>query len=394
MALTCKVISDPAELEALAPAWRELLGRSSSDEAMLGPTWLLTWWAVFGPLQGRRLRAALFYDGPRLVGLAPFLCRRHWYAPGIPFRRLEPLGAGEREAEAVCSDYLNVIAERGAEQAVAAALAAALAGGALGGWDELVVPLMDGDGVMPSLLRDELGRAGFRAEVVVTGAAPYIRLPQTWEEYLKGLAKKERYAIVRALRDFDQWAGGDQRLVRAASPAELEKGKQVLKALHQERWRAAGQAGRFGSARFNTFHDAVLPRLLAEGALELTWLAARGEPVAVLYNLVWNGKVYFYQSGRKIDLPKNIRPGIVLLAHTIRHAIERGRREFDFLNEVSLYKKQFAPGLRPVVQLRAARWSLREQARRLASWGKGWARALRRTWRKVGDRQAPPAGKP
>ncbi len=375
--LTCSVVTDPARLEALRADWMALLGRSASDGPMLGPTWLTAWWGVFGPLQGRRLRLALFQEGRRLVGLAPLLARTHWYRPGLPFRRLEPLGSGERDAETICSDYLNVLAERGAERRVAAALAA----GALGRWDELVLPLMDGLNEMPGLLAEGLRAAGFLAELTVTGSAPYAVLPATWEEYLRGVGKKDRYGVLRAARDYEAWAGGPPQVERAASPADLERGKEVLIDLHQRRWRAAGEAGRFAVPRFRHFHEAVLPRLLEEGALELAWLVARGEPVAAQYNLVWGGKVYFYQCGRRPGLPAGVRPGAVLLAELIRGAIAAGRREFDFLNGDAPYKRQLASAVRPVVQLRTAVPSWREQARGLAERGRRWARRFRRAVR-------------
>jgi CelD/BcsL family acetyltransferase involved in cellulose biosynthesis len=387
--LTCAVVTDPARLEALRPDWRALLGRSACDGPMLGPTWLTAWWRVFGPLQGRRLRLALFHDGGRLVGLAPLLTRAHWYQPGIPFRRLEPLGAGERGEDTICSDYLSVVAERGAERRVAARLAAALAAGALGGWDELVLPAMDGLGEMPGLLAEAFRGAGLGAAVTVTGSAPFAVLPATWGAYLEGLGKKGRYAVLRGLRDFERWAGGPGRLERATSPAELARGTDVLIDLHQRRWRAAGQPGRFAVPRFRQFHEAVLPQLLADGALELAWLCARGEPVAAQYNLVWGDKVYFYQCGRRADLPGHVRPGAVLLAHLIRAAIEAGRREFDFLAGEALYKSRLASATRPVVQVRAARPSWREQARRLAEYGRGWARQVRRAARGSGPASPP-----
>jgi CelD/BcsL family acetyltransferase involved in cellulose biosynthesis len=379
--LTCAVVTDPARLEALRPDWLALLGRSAADGPMLGPTWLTTWWRVFGPLQGRRLCLALFHDGGRLVGLAPLLGRTHWYKPGIPFRRLEPLGSGEREEDSICSDYLNVIAERGAERPVAAALAAALAAGALRRWDELVIPLMDGLGEMPGMLVEACRAAGLSAERTVTGAAPYATLPSTWEDYLKGLGKKGRYAVLHGLRDFEEWAGGPARVERVTSAANLARGTSVLIDLHQRRWRSAGQPGRFAVPRFRQFHEAVWPRLLADGALELAWLVGRGEPVAAQYNLVWGGKVYFYQCGRRVDVPGHVRPGTVLLAQLIRGAIEAGRREFDFLNGEAQYKRRLAAATRPVVQVRVTRPSWRERARLLVQSGKRWVRRVRQAAR-------------
>jgi CelD/BcsL family acetyltransferase involved in cellulose biosynthesis len=375
--LSCELLTETHELEALCPAWRDLLARSDSNEPMLSPAWLLTWWKVFGGSDRRQLRALSFWDGDRLAGFAPFLAHRHWHRPGIPLRRLEPLGSGERESEAICSDYLNVLAERGAEAAVAEAFARATAEGAAGPWDELVLPAMDGHGAMPRLLAGAFSRLGFDAHLTVTGEAPYIALPSTWDDYLKGLTKKHRYSVVRSLRDFDTWAGPDSRFVRVASQTDLERGKRILVALHRGRWEGSGQKGTFRSPRFLAFHDAVMPALLHEGALEMLWLAVRGQPVAAMYDVVWNGKVYFYQSGRRTDLPGHVRPGGVLLAYAIRAAIEAGRREFDFLNGASLYKTQLATGRRPIVQLRVARRCIAERLRRIAEAGIGLLRAFR-----------------
>src|SRR5512133_1778885 len=115
MALSWSIVSDPRQLEGLAGPWSELLERSGSNEIMLSPEWLIPWWRSFGNEGGRELRVGVLHRGDALVGLVPLLARWHWYALGIPFRRLELLGTGERERDEVCSEYLNMIVERGAE---------------------------------------------------------------------------------------------------------------------------------------------------------------------------------------------------------------------------------------------------------------------------------------
>ncbi len=379
--LACTVVSDAARLETLRPAWAALLSASATDEPTLSPTWLLTWLRVFGRLGGRRPYVALFHERGRLVGLAPLVRRLCWRRPGLPFRRLEWLGSGEPEADGVCSEYLNVVAERGAEPAVAAAFAQALQAGAFGPWDEVVLPMMDGEAAMTGLLSAALRRAGLDVEVAETAAAPYVPLPPTWDAYLKRLSSNDRRLVVHSLRDFDAFAGGEARLHRAETKEDLTDGFRVLKALHAERWRKDGRAGAFHSGRFTAFHEAATAELLRDGALELLWMTVRGEPVAVVYNVVWNGKVYFYQSGRKTDLPPKVRPGVVLLAHAIRGAIEAGRREFDFLAGDSQYKRQMALASRPLVQIRVARCCLRERLRRAAERGIDRVRPLRNALR-------------
>ena len=389
--LACTVVSDAADLERLAPSWQALLERSSANEPALSPLWVLAWWRVFGALDGRRLRVACFFDGDRLVGLAPFVRRRHWYRPGIPFRRLEPLGSGERLADAVFGEYLNVIAERGAEAEVAGALAEALTRGALGTWDELVMPLMAGDNPFLPFLVDALRDAGLTCRHHVTALASYIPLPATWDAYVQQLSSSRRYYLRQSLRRFERWAGDGARFRCATTPAELAEGQRALVVLHQQRW--GPNVGKFASPRFAAFHDALLPALLEAGAVELLWLTVRDEPVAAIYNLLWDGKVLFYQSGRKMDVPGGVRPGIVLHAHAIRRAIEAGRREYDFLSGGEHYKGQMALAARPVVELRAARRSAREQVRILAEGGIGCARVVRDRLRWAWGRLRRSAGK-
>src|SRR5262245_30472616 len=108
--LDCAVLTDFAEVEALRAEWLDLMRRSDADEPMLSPTWLLTWWQVYGAGTGRELRVGAFREGGRLVGLAPLARRRFRHRFRIPFQRLEPLGADVDEGDGVGSDYLNVLA--------------------------------------------------------------------------------------------------------------------------------------------------------------------------------------------------------------------------------------------------------------------------------------------
>jgi CelD/BcsL family acetyltransferase involved in cellulose biosynthesis len=385
------VVFNPGSLERYRTDWLELLGNSDSNEPMLSPDWMLLWWRVFGGCDGRRLRVVLFFADRRLVGLAPLLWRRHWYRPGIPFARIEPLGTGENEKDSVWSEYLNVIAERGCEEAVALALARYLAVGELGHWDEFVLPAMNGESDSPTLLANAFHEMGMSADWEVADRSPYIALPNSWDAYLQSLSSSKRYFITRSLRELEKWAGDALQFHVAQSLTELEEGKRILLALHLDRWANDGPARAFRSRRFTAFHDLVIPAFWQEGAIELAWLSIRDEPIAALYNIVWNDKVYFYQSGRRLDLPANLRPGVALHAYAIQNAIRQGRREYDFLGGPSRYKLKFAPESRPLVQFRATRRPdmFRERARRAAARAIGGAKAVRDAVWKTRPSQAP-----
>lgn len=384
--LAVSLLTDVVDFEHLAGEWDALLARSDADEPTLSSLWLLAWWRVFGRTGGRRLSVLLFSRGDRLVGAAPLLRRRHWYRHALPFRRLELLASGEDEADEICSEYLGLIAERGLEAQVAAAFARALVEGTLSGWDELLLPAMDAGRPITQHLQAELARAQLHPVATPGASAPYIPLPPSWEAYLKALPSQRRYVVTRSLRDFERWSGGAHAVHVARTYPELADGRRILEALHGENWSGKGASGVFHSPRFAAFHDAVMRPLLDRGALELLWVTVGDRPVAVLYNIVWKGKVYFYQSGRTLEHPKGVRPGIVAHAFAIQRAIAAGLREYDFLAGTQQYKQQLALERRPIVTLRAVHTRWRERARLLGERG---VQALRRRFRRAPGPDAP-----
>ncbi len=370
-AISCVVISDATQAELWRSAWSDLCRRSCRTELTQTPDWLLSWWQVYGGRQGRRLRLGLVQKDGRLIGLAPLLYRRHWYRHVLPFRRLELLASGEPAKEGIYSNHLGILAERGMETVVAHRVAEALRDGAFGPWDEVVLPMMSGDTPLPRMLVDAFRSGGCEADLIETTRAPYIALPASWREYLHSLGANSRRNIQRSLKAFDIWSEGTTRLESISDVAGLEKGKAILVHLHHRRWATAGEPGVFRASRYLEFHNSIMKRLAESGNLELLCLFARDEPVAVLYGMNWADKVIAYQTGRRIDLPGQVRPGAVLLALAIRRAIEAGRCEFDFQADSVFYKMQLATHTRPLVQVRATRKTLLERARRVAQ--RWWA---------------------
>jgi CelD/BcsL family acetyltransferase involved in cellulose biosynthesis len=369
-----RILTDITELEGLAPAWRRLLARAAHAEPVLTPLWLLSWWRQFGDADGRALRVVAVEDGGELVGLVPFVLRTATHRRAIPVRRIELLGTGEDEADEIASEYVGGLALDGRQHGVARITTDALVDGALGEWDELRLPAMSSEDPLVPRLAEALRHRGLPAVVTRSGECHFVPLPSTWAEYLSELGSSRRYTVTRALRELEKWAGkGGWEIRTAATATDLAEGQRILQDLHAERWTAAGRKGVFANARFKRFHDAVMPRLLAgeDGAtLELSWLAVRGEPIAASYSIVFGNKVYFYQSGRRMDVPKSVRPGIAMHALSIQRSIEAGRREYDFLEGQSRYKRDLALGARSLVTLRAVAPHLRartvEAARVLA----------------------------
>jgi CelD/BcsL family acetyltransferase involved in cellulose biosynthesis len=360
-----QVLTTDAEVEAICADWDDLGRRAEQYELTRSPDWLLPWWRIYGPSQGRKLRVGLLFRDERLTGLAPLLRRRCWHGP-IPFQRLELLGSGEPEAEAVCSNHLGIVAEHGAERYVAEELVRAVAEGLFGHWDELVFSMMSGNGPLADQLVQSFHDRGLLVEQKQMALAPYLVLPSTWEEYLKGLSTNGRRRITRSRKALDQWSEGTLRFERVSNTDDIDKGRKLLIDLHHARWATEEQGGVFRSPLFLRFHDAMMRQLVERGQLVLWWLSIGDEPIAVLYGMEWGGKIYAYQMGRRIDLPAHLRPGGVLLDLAIQEAITSGCREFDLLADAVPYKWQLTDESRPLWYVRVARHGWREQIRNLA----------------------------
>ena len=194
----------------------------------------------------------------------------------------------------------------------------------------------------------------------------------------------------RSEKDFDEWAAGGAVLhASPPMPDQIDEGAAVLRRLHGERWEGTG-GGTFRSPRFLAFHADAM-RGDAGGGRVAAGLAggARRAGGRDVQRGTRRQRRAFYQCGRKLDVPKNLRPGGVLLYREMRRALEEGEREFDFLGGEATYKRQLALSERPLATLRIVRPGWREQARRLAEWGKTLLRRLRPGRAKAADASGP-----
>lgn len=373
--LARQFVRESNDLNALVEPWRELLAASLRPELSLSPDWLVPWWRIYG--QGLSLCVGTYRAAGQLVGLAPMCGRTHRYRPGIPFQRIEPLGADVDGSDSVCSDYLHLVVRPGHEEAVCKAFVEDMIAGVYGRWDEWVLPSVDGSHPLTSPLIEAWRNAGHSVVVSPRNVCPYLTLPSRWDAFLAGLSKSRRRGFITAQNDFDKWTEGRAVIHRAVDADTLAEGKRVLHDLHRQRWQADGSNGVFAAPRFVAFHDDFMARILKSDQLELRWLTLDGRPISAFYGFRQGSKLYYYQAGRDIDVPNKVRLGIVILLGVIKDAIAAGLHEFDFLAGQAQYKTLFTETTRPLVDLRVARPTLREGVRRALKWSVHIARDLK-----------------
>lgn len=293
------------------------------------PEWLATWWRHYG--SGQPIILRLYRPGGELTAIVP-LCRGRIG----PLRTLRFAGYGP-------SDELGPICRPADAPVVARALRDGLRRGAAGEWDLLVAERLSIDRTWSGLLG---------GSVLQRESSPVLeRRGRTFEEVLAERSGNFRSQVRRRARKLEQERGISYRL--ADDPARLEEDLERLFGLHSARW---GSASTAFSPRRRAFHREFAARALERDWLRF-WLAeVEDRPVAALLGYRFAGSEFYYQSGRDPAWDR-YAVGFVLLAHSVRTAIDEGVSEYRFLRGDEPYKLRFAdrdPGLETFVTSRGA----------------------------------------
>ena len=115
-----------------------------------------------------------------------------------------------------------------------------------------------------------------------------------------------------------------------------------LIALHEAWWQRRSKPGAFHSEYFRAFHRRLIERRFHSGEIQLLRLRCGNETVGCLYNFVFRGIVYFYQSGLAFEEDNRFKPGYVCHVEAIQLNAKAGHRRYDFLAGVEDYKERLS----------------------------------------------------
>jgi CelD/BcsL family acetyltransferase involved in cellulose biosynthesis len=307
--LVVRLVEDQGALEG---AWRELFADSPSATPFQTYDWQATWWRHYGA--GKKPYLVAVEEGRDLVGLMPMA--RFSGA----WRTLRSAGAGP-------SDYLHPLARDGHETAVAEAVGGYLR--EMRGFD-----LLDLHQVRESLPF----ASAAPGDSFDQAACLVLDLPRSYDEYLAMLGKSLRYDV----RKLDKTLFKEGKAtVQQVTPDEVGLGMDILFEQHRMRWRKRGLPGAF-LGKAVRFHKEWADRAVREGWLWLSILRLEGQPIGAIYAMSAHETCYFYQAGFDPS-HGSISPGTLLVASTIRRAIEEGKAHFDFMRGDEPYKRRWKP---------------------------------------------------
>jgi CelD/BcsL family acetyltransferase involved in cellulose biosynthesis len=305
------------DLESAREPWQALGERGGN---LFGTwEWASTWWRHFGRGRPLRLAGCRRPDGT-LAGVLPLYEARRW-----PLRLLRFVGHGP-------ADQLGPACAPGDRPALGEALTRTVSAPSTVLLAERLWP--------PEGWIDRL-----EATVVRREESPRVALDaSSWEDFLAARSSNFRQQVRRRERNLLRRG----LVYRLADATSLDADLESLYRLHEVRWEAAGATS---FIRHRTFHEEFAGLALERGWLRL-WLAEIDDrPVAAWYGFRFADAYWYYQAGRDPAWDREAA-GFVLLAHTIRQAVEEGMSEYKLLLGGEPYKARFAsddPGLETAV---------------------------------------------
>jgi CelD/BcsL family acetyltransferase involved in cellulose biosynthesis len=300
------------DLEAARGDWEVLAERSGNVFATW--EWASTWWRHFGSNQDLLLTTCRGADGGP-VAIVP-LC----ISSSRTLRTARFLGHG-------MADQLGPICRPSDRSKAARALIWTLQRRDRE-WDVFRAEALPGNDGWQAVLGGNVRRRESNPVVDIAGL--------DWEAYLASRSANFRDQVRRRERNLAR--RHDLRYRLTEDPDRLEADLETFFRLHDARWAIEGSSSLTAPAR--RFHREFARLALERGWLRLWTMEVNGDPVAAWYGFRFGNAEWFYQSGRQPAWDRS-SVGFVLLAHTLREAINDGMSEYRLLRGPETYKARF-----------------------------------------------------
>ncbi|WP_052731871.1 GNAT family N-acetyltransferase [Devosia geojensis] len=241
------------------------------------------------------------------------------------------------------ADYTGMICEPAVERDAVTAFAARLK---QMHWQSVVLDYVPADDPRYQHLAAHFPRATFAVgreqrvnlrDNVDNLVCPWVRLPESFEDYLATLSANMRQKLRRLLRALE---ADPELTVGLSTPGTFEEDLAALGRLWADKW-----VERKGAARIDSLLNAsrsLVRQVWGAGDLFMPVLRRNGQVVAVLATFLDRQKkaAHFYMTGRDESF-EGPAPGLLLHAWSIRQLIGEGCIAYDFMRGNEPYKWLF-----------------------------------------------------
>lgn len=292
--------------------WLDLLEHCPVNTFYLMPQWQEIWWEAF---RDRQEMAGFYLQRPEGVAAIASLARK---GSNLSF-------VGNTET----FDYNDFMIRPGWEVDFF---------GVLMGWLEredfkvLKLPSLIESSPTLEYLPVLARQRGYSVEISEEDVTPGLELPESWDDYLTGLSKKNRHELRRKLRRLESAENWRWYCVQGAEEvtARLDDFMGLMR-------QSAPDKAAYMTGEREAFFRRITHRTAELDLLRLFFLEMDGQDVASSLCFDYNGTRFLYNSGYNPDYAY-YSVGLLLNALCLREAIEQGKTYFDFLRGPEPYK--------------------------------------------------------
>ena len=288
--------------------WEKLI-KNTGGTPFISPFWQKLWWKNFGD---GSLYITKILDDQEVIGIVPL------YLNGNIARFI---GGTD------LFDYQDFIFKKGCEEK---AIKTFLGHVASLSWNEIELLSIPENSLNIDLLERLSGDFGFSFEASVLETSPGKYLPETWEEYISGLSKKNRHELKRKFKRIQEQ--GYEFYI--CQESDLLNSLSDFFRLHKL---SSVDKFDFMTPEREKFFTEIAIHHMKNKQMNLSFVEMDGVRVATSFCFDYGNSTFLYNSGYDRDF-SSLSVGLICNALVIKSSINQGKKFFDFLRGDERYK--------------------------------------------------------
>ncbi len=220
-------------------------------------------------------------------------------------------------------------------------------------WDELILPGVSSDFISEINLPVDNSTNDCYMIVDETVNAYFVEMRKIREagmDFYQLLSANKRSQIRRSIKQYE--LEGAIQIHEAASAEEALAMLDSLAILHQREWQKKGKTGAFSNKYLFQFHKNLIRDRFDSNEIQMLHIFNEKMTLGYLYNFVYRGHVFFYQSGFNYLVENIYRPGLVSHYYAIMLNARKNMDIYDFLAGDSAYKSSLSTDSIPMYWIR------------------------------------------
>lgn len=322
------VYEDPPDFFKLKDKWDRILDKIDAHP-FLTPEWMGISFMYF--FREGQLRLYALEESGELVGIFP-----------LAVKSVDSVIHVTTTSYFEVTDYIDIIVSQRHRRAFIDHVYQDLFGLSLGKGFVMDLPGIPGNSPTLWALRNLAKEMNLEYRQMELTRAPYLALPETFEDYLFSLKSKDRHEIRRKVSRAQRKANLEFEVF--TEPWDVSQGMEDFYMLFSL---SSAEKRSFLKPEMEAFFSEVFTMMASRGWIRLYFLKANGQRVATFLTIDYKNSFYLYNSGYNPDFHA-LSPGVVLLTYIIEDAIDLKREKIDFLRGKETYKYKMGAKDTPV----------------------------------------------